>query len=60
MPNNSKHVKDIFIIVKAVGSKIHMGQDDLIYYHTQNFQSLGRFWFTESILNFLGSPHSNF
>ena len=30
MPDNSKHVKDIFIVVKAVGSKIPMGEDDII------------------------------
>ena len=58
MPNNSKHVKGIFIIAKAVGSKIHMGQDDLIDYHAQSFQILSRFWFVENILTWLGSPHS--
>ena len=54
MRNNSKQVKDIFIIVKAVDSKIHMGQDNLIYYHAYSFQSLSRFWFQESIL--VGCP----
>ena len=47
MPNNSKHVKDISIIS---GSKIHMEQDDPIYYHAQSFHGLSRFWFTETIL----------
>ena len=57
MPNNSKHVKDIFITSK---SKIHMEQDDQIYYHAQSFQILSSFLFMETILIWMGSPCSFF
>ena len=37
LPNNSKNLKDIFIIVKAVGGKIYTGQDNLVYYREKSF-----------------------